>query len=226
MRYLITVFALVLATMTFAQKDVTKFLGIPVDGTKAEMMQKLKAKGFTYKNVLGTEFMEGEFNGHDVHVYVSTYNNKVCRIMVSETNEVDEAQIKINYNKLVRQFENNERYITLSDSYTIPDNEDISYNMSVKSKRYDAVFFQKPDLQLIDTLALRNKITEEILTKYSKEQLEKPTEEEFVKEMFNRYAYELFGKKPVWFTISERYGKYSITMYYDNEYNRANGEDL
>ena len=32
MKYLITVFALVLATMTFAQKDVTKFLGIPVDG--------------------------------------------------------------------------------------------------------------------------------------------------------------------------------------------------
>ena len=51
MKYLITVFALVLATMTFAQKDVTKFLGIPVDGTKAEMMQKLKAKGFVLKNI-------------------------------------------------------------------------------------------------------------------------------------------------------------------------------
>ena len=31
----------------YAQKDVTKFLGIPVDGTKSEMIKKLKEKGFT-----------------------------------------------------------------------------------------------------------------------------------------------------------------------------------
>ena len=36
----------------------------------------------------------------------------------------------------------------------------------------------------------------------------------------------LFSKRPVWFIISEQYGKYYITMFYDNEYNRANGEDL
>ncbi len=31
----------------------------------------------------------------------------------------------------------------------------------------------------------------------------------------------------VWFTIKERsYGKYVIVMYYDNEYNKAKGEDL
>ncbi len=33
--------------------------------------------------------------------------------------------------------------------------------------------------------------------------------------------------KPVWFRICEEsLGKYYITMYYDNEYNHANGEDL
>jgi hypothetical protein len=32
--------------------------------------------------------------------------------------------------------------------------------------------------------------------------------------------------KTVWFMISENYGKYSISIYYDNEYNRANGEGL
>ena len=32
--------------------------------------------------------------------------------------------------------------------------------------------------------------------------------------------------KPVWFMISELYGKYYISMFYDNEYNRPNGEDL
>ena len=29
-----------------AQTDVTKFLGIPVDGDKSEMISKLKSKGF------------------------------------------------------------------------------------------------------------------------------------------------------------------------------------
>lgn len=39
-------------------------------------------------------------------------------------------------------------------------------------------------------------------------------------------AIELFLKKHVWFRIEEYYGKYYIAMYYDNEYNHANGEDL
>lgn len=43
---------------------------------------------------------------------------------------------------------------------------------------------------------------------------------------FRDYMMELTSKKPVWFMISERFGKYYITMFYDNEYNRANGEDL
>ena len=32
--------------------------------------------------------------------------------------------------------------------------------------------------------------------------------------------------KPVWFRICESYGEYYITMFYDNENNHANGEDL
>ena len=39
-------------------------------------------------------------------------------------------------------------------------------------------------------------------------------------------AIEMLEKKSVWFLISEQNGKYYIVMYYDNEYNMANGEDL
>ena len=47
MKRLFTLVALcLLSAVAFAQKDVTKFLGIPVDGTKTQMIQKLKAKGF------------------------------------------------------------------------------------------------------------------------------------------------------------------------------------
>ena len=38
--------------------------------------------------------------------------------------------------------------------------------------------------------------------------------------------YELFSKRPVWFLISEKYGEYRINMFYDNEYNHSDGEDL
>lgn len=38
---------------------------------------------------------------------------------------------------------------------------------------------------------------------------------------------EKYFKKTEWFMIKEeRYGKYYIVMYYDNEYNSANGDGL
>ena len=33
-------------------------------------------------------------------------------------------------------------------------------------------------------------------------------------------------KRPVWFRICEHSGKYYIAIFYDNENNRAKGEDL
>lgn len=45
MKNLLTVVMLfVFSTALYAQKDVTKFLGIPVDGTKTAMIQNLKPK--------------------------------------------------------------------------------------------------------------------------------------------------------------------------------------
>jgi hypothetical protein len=37
--------------ITYAQKDVTTFLGIPIDGYKSEMTQKLISKGFVPKKL-------------------------------------------------------------------------------------------------------------------------------------------------------------------------------
>lgn len=45
-RILSIVFTLVISISLFAQKDVTKFMGIPVDGFKPAMIKKLKEKGF------------------------------------------------------------------------------------------------------------------------------------------------------------------------------------
>lgn len=216
-----------LAVSMYAQKDVTTFLGIPVDGYKSEMKQKLISKGYVPKKIGDNEFFEGEFNGVDVHIYIATNNNKVYRIMLCDANTRSEADIKIRFNTLVSQFQNNKRYTSLED-YTLSESEDISYNMTVRNKNYDALFFQVPNMEKVDTLALQEHVREEILKKYSPEQLENPSEEisKEAKSMAMRMGMDMIFKKPVWFRICEHYGEYYITMFYDNEYNHANGEDL
>lgn len=173
-------FLLMLSVALYAQKEVTKFLGIPVDGSKSSMIQKLKNKGFVYYP--SADYLEGEFNGQQVDVFIATNNNKVYRIMVCDKNTYDEGQIKIRYNTLCRQFANNQKYVPIS-AEELSEREDISYEMTINKKEYQAGYAQLP--------------ADDDLT-----------------------------KRLVWFTISKFNGEYYITMYYDNEFNRAQGEDL
>ena len=216
-----------LAVSMYAQKDVTTFLGIPIDGYKAEMKQKLIAKGYVPKKVGDNEYFEGEFNGTDVHIYIATNNNKVYRIMLCDANTRSEADIKIRFNRLVDQFKNNKRYTALED-YTLSESDDISYEMTVNKKNFDALFYQIPDMEKVDTLTMQEQVRNEILKKFTPEQLENPTEEinQEMQSIALRMGMDMLFKKPVWFRICEHYGEYYITMFYDNEYNHANGEDL
>ncbi|MDE5705876.1 hypothetical protein [Muribaculum sp.] len=219
------ILALVTICAAYAQKDVTQFLGIPIDGSKSAMIQKLKAKGFK-ANSYKKDVLEGEFNGMDVNVHIVTNGDKVCRIMVCDANPVDERSIKIRFNNLCRQFKKNPKYMSMDD-YIIPDDEDISYAITVNNKRYEAIFYQHP-VELSDTTLIQEKIIPILTEKYTPEQLANPTGEmksEMMKKALE-YMIELYTNKPVWFMISDLYGKYYITMFYDNEYNRANGEDL
>lgn len=67
-----------------------------------------------------------------------------------------------------------------------------------------------------------------MLSKYTEDELKHPSEEimKEVDDVATRISLDLFHMKSVWFRICENYGEYYIAMYYDNEYNRANGEDL
>ena len=183
---------LLLSGAAQAQMDVTRFLGIPVDGSKSEMIRQLKEKGFR-STQYDNEILEGEFNGTNVQLFIATNRNKVRRIMVADANSVDESTIKTRFNRLCRQFENNSKYTCFTYDQTIPEDEKISYEMIVNKKRYEAIFYQRPTT--IDTNDL----------------------EQFIEQYY---------KRPVWFMISESRGEYYISMFYDNEYNRANGEDL
>ena len=180
---------LTLSVAVYAQQDVTKFLGIPVDGTKTAMIQKLKAKGFKY--VKAYDLLEGRFNGSEVCLGIATNGDNIWRILVLERVPTDETNVKIRFNNLYNQFLNNKKYVSAKDSdQSIPDNEDISYEMLIHKKRFDAYFYQ---------------VTQE----------SKPNED--------------YTKKQVWFSIAEvsgMPGRYYITIFYDNLYNKANGEDL
>ena len=62
------------------------------------------------------------------------------------------------------------------------------------------------------------------LSKYTEEQIANPDEETLLG--MNKILLEQMSKKSVWFMIDESYGKYGIIIYYDNKYNKSNGEDL
>ena len=229
LKKILTAFVLlIIPVVLFAQKDVTQFLGIPVDGNKIEMTEKLESKGFTI-SPNNKDVLVGQFNGTQVNIHIVTNNNKVCRIMVSDVNNSNATDIKIRFNNLLQQFKKNEKYMTASltpKEYVISDDEDISYEMTANKKRYEADFYQIP--LKIDTVALAEKIKSKLASKYTDEQFSNPTEE-LKKEMITTglpFMLEIYSKKSVWFMISELYGKYYISMYYDNEYNKANGEEL
>ena len=196
MRKFLTLLAMIaISASVLAQKEVTKFMGIPVDGSPTEMIKKLKAKGFKtdegfmrdVKQGLidwdGSEVLIGHFNGERVIVFLEVEQNKVWRIYLADNKARDETQIKIRFNTLVRQFENNDKYAYFYEQ-TIADDEDISYQMTVNKKQYEAIFAQKGEDGTVDK------------------------------------------KRIVWFSIEQRSDGYYICMYYDNEYNKADGSDL
>lgn len=212
-KFLTLITVVFLSLSIYAESDVTKFLGIPVDGSKQEMIQKLKAKGFK-TSPSDKEQLEGIFNGQDVIVSIVTNGDKVRRIGVSYMAGKDETQIKIAYNNLCLQFENNPKYITFGNNMLSKD-EDISYNIIVNKKQYEAVYHQINPEDKFDMQYLKNMIDADSIKEI------KPEEFQRLYQLYNKYQ-----KNNVWFTITSFMGKYGILIFYDNENNNANGEDL
>lgn len=225
-KLVIMMIAMMVSFASFAQKkDVTKFLGIPVDGTVASVKQKLKAKGFKQSPFFDSQ-LEGRFNGYDSYVGIIENNGKVWRISVGDKVFTDETNIRIRFNNLCQQFLKNKKYVPTQklEEMLISDDTDISYEMTVGKKRFQAVFFQEPS----DSSVVKKVVMNALLEKYTSEQIAAPTEEisNDVSAISIKVLGDLLSKKTVWFMINENYGSYSITIFYDNEYNKADGEDL
>ena len=231
---------LIMCSTVFGQSESTlKFLGIPVDGSKSEMVAALKDKGFRYDSNSG--FLVGDFNGRESNIVIVENHGKVYRVVVFDANTSDEGQIKIRFNNLIHQFENsNDKYYYTVPNNPIPEDEDISYEISVNNKQYSAEFIYNP---LYGNDELRNRLVNEAVEE-SKLSIEKIKDEktaggitygEFYsdKDKYNQLISSLVGLKiiqmsnsSVWFTICNHYGEYFIGIYYDNLINKPNGEDL
>lgn len=135
-RYVLTL-VLALASLSAFCQNTIKFLGIPIEGTKKEMIAKLQAKGYEYNSY--SDELTGEFNGQNVTISVQTVNNRVWRLAIIDNLGRDEADIKIRFNNLLDQFANNAKYQKV-DGTRLTDADDISFQMTVKNKRYEAVF--------------------------------------------------------------------------------------
>lgn len=222
-RILLSIAMCCLSMISMGQKDVTKFLGIPVDGSKSEMIRKLKAKGFSQNPYSGA--LEGVFNGCNVFIKVITNNDKVCRVMICDAGSMDETNIKNRFNILCKQFSRNSKYYPSGKSYMLKEDERISYEMIVNKKRYEAVYFQMPDTSLS---SYKEELQNVIASTYTEEELNNPSKEvlDGIREISSRYEFDKAVNKSVWFMIDRDADEYYIRMFYDNEYNRSHGEDL
>lgn len=176
---LITLLSL-LSAVCFAQNGGSlRFLGIPIDGSKSQFSTKLKAKGFIYSAV--TESYKGQFNGSDVNVYIHTNHDLVDRVYVAFPS-TNEDNIKAQFNRLLGQFKNNDKYMDLSMNEEIPEEEDISYEITVHKKRYQACFnYFDPDR---DQMALMSEFVDKLSDFFTEEQL--ATLKEYIKKAIDK----------------------------------------
>ena len=216
-------------------KDIIKFMGIPVDGSKFEVEQRLRTeKGFTYENndYRRAGILSGYFNGYRVNVVVSDYNGLVNRVTVFLPN-ASETQVRIQYNKLFNQFKNNDKYIyqILDCSGELSEEEDISYEIAVHDKQYQNVFFYPPWGTMNAFLKKLEEAEnpEEVLEDEELMEIAGEIVKDGEVDQLSTFLWSMnHSEGHVWFTISSasEYGKYRVVIYYDNTKNQPNGEDL
>lgn len=145
-----------------------KFLGIPIDGTEAQFAAKLKAKGFTYDTVYKS--YKGQFNGESVDVYIHTNHYQVDRVYVAFPYTTEES-IRVEFNCLLGQFKDNGKYMDLGMNEEIPAEDDISYEITVNNKRYQASFCYYDSDR--DPVAFKNALIDKFSEFFTEEQLAK-----------------------------------------------------
>ena len=151
--------------------------------------------------------------------------------MVFDANTCNAEEIRIRFNNLIHQFENNDKYFYIFPNDIIPEDEDIHYEILVNKKEYIAEF-QYNLLYGNDKLRDRliNEATEMMekddeLLGIEKDDIDKDYYDGLISAMVKSKVIQM-SNSSVWFKIFEHCGEYYIGLYYDNLLNAPNGEDL
>ena len=196
-----------------------KFLGIPIDGGKKEVISKLTELGF--QKEYGEDILTGIFNGENVKLQISTNHGIVDRIIVEYPSTSSNNDTRIKYNTLLSRFNRNAKYVSLSPRAEIPVSENLALKLHDNSKYYDAAYF-----------FLQNSTNTEDWKKYFAAEYCKRYSTPFESISYEELEEALFCLPKtirsaingiVWFTITD---VRHIAIYYDNLHNRPHGEDL
>ena len=204
-----------------------KFLGIPVDGSKTNMIAQLTAQGFRYDSL--HDCLEGLFNGKESNIMIHENNGVVDRVMVWYP--VPTSMAKSAFNSLLRQFRTSDKYVS-EDANPIPDTENAPYELH-NGKMYSAVFFPDPfvedgDKELQDYIA--NTTAKQVIEIVRAGELENPTEDR-VEALSNIISTRLIidnATSAVWFRLVASPSEADCLMYiyYDNLLNQTQQNDL
>ncbi len=127
----------------YAQRKVIEYMGIPIDGTKSEMIRKLQAKGGEY--ISAFDWVEMKNGNRTSYITINTYNDKVWRLVITPFGwpTSDEAKVKAHYNDLCNMCEG-PLYYPIREVLPISDEENIAYEMKVHNKKYSIACFSIP----------------------------------------------------------------------------------
>ena len=140
--FLFAVVCLLMPLQTMAQKYPTRFLGFPVDGSKAVMMENLKSRGYKYHRT--GDYFTGFYFGEPVYIFLNTRNSRLNRVLVYDVIQRDSLEIKKRFNQVYLRFRDNPLYVYMSGKKgRISTTENIAIGISHYSKNYKAVYGQK-----------------------------------------------------------------------------------
>lgn len=151
MKKIVFAFLMTLAPMSLlAQKNITTFMGIPVNGTKSSVVAKLKSRGFVKD---GHDCLKGEIENIPYLVRVMTDRGRVYRISVVEEKGTDDVSLAVaRYNSLLDWFRKDSNYTEYEYNPYIYPSDNLKYEKKIADGWYYAEFFQKEEPQLYSRL--------------------------------------------------------------------------
>lgn len=146
-RTILIALSLILTLTLSAQSNITTFMGIPVEGTRAAMTTQLLKNGLVKA---GNDFLINNIEGRSFLVRIMTNKGKVYRISMVETKGTSDVHsILTKYENLIDEFRANETlYCEYEYNKPVDPAHEPFWENFIHQGAYYAEFFQVSDPQL------------------------------------------------------------------------------